>query len=164
MVTPKIKRSKFKTFINTTPLAVATYELLGDGVTEAAIEYNPQVTTEQYIHEDSGTTSIDSYAPNMPVDASCKLGDPVFEYVDELRKARAVQADAQTDVVNVWLYEDSIDLYDEVFPAEKQAVSISINNFGGAANVANKINFTINYIGDPIVGTFDITDNTFTAS
>lgn len=163
-MTVKIKRSLFRTFMNTTPLTAATYKLIGDGVTDASIDYNPQITTEQYIHEDSANSSLDAYAPSMAIDATAKLGDEVFAFVDVLRKARAIQADANTDVVNVWLYEDAIDLYDTIYPAEQQLISIAVNNFGGAANVANKINYTMHYQGEPIPGTFDIVARTFTAS
>lgn len=163
-MTSKIKRSQFRTFINTTPLATATYKLMGDGVTDASIDYNPSITTEQYITEDTATTSLDAYAPSMPIDATAKLGDEVFEYVDTLRKARSIQADANSNIVNVWVYETALDIYDTIYPAEQQAVTIAINNFGGAANVANKINYTLHYQGDPVVGTFDIVSRTFTPS
>lgn len=163
-MTSKIKRSKFRTFVNVTPAAEPSYRLMGDGVTDAAIDYSPQITTEQYITEDSGTNSLDAYAPTMPVDATAKLGDEVFAFVDALRKNRAIQDEALTDICNVWLYEDALDLYDTVFPAEQQAVVIAVNNFGGAANVANKINYTIHYQGDPVQGTFDIAARTFTAT
>lgn len=165
MTTSKIKRSKFRTFINITPKEVtADYKLMGDGVTDASVDYAPQLTTEQYITEDSGTTSLDSYTPTMPVDATAKLGDEVFGYVDSLRKDRAIQEDAITDIINVWLYEEAIDIYDTVFPAEQQVVTIGINNFGGAANQGNKINYTLHYQGDPVKGTFDIVSRTFTAN
>jgi len=161
--TEKIKRSKFRTFLNTGVSPTVNYKLLGDGVTDASIDYNPSITTEQYITEDSATTSLDAYAPSMPIDATAKLGDEVFAFVDQLRKDRAIQAAANTDVVNVWLYEDALDLYGTVFPAEQQNVTVAINTFGGAANVANKINYTLHYQGDPVQGSFDIVSRTFTA-
>jgi hypothetical protein len=163
-MTDKIKRSQFRTFINTGTALVSNYKLMGDGVTDASIDYNPSLTTEQYITEDSSTTSLDSYAPSMPIDATAKLGDEVFAYVDAMRKDRAIQAAANTDIINVWLYEIALDLYDTIFPAEQQNVTIAINNFGGAANVGNKINYTLHYQGDPVVGTFDIVSRVFTPS
>lgn len=149
----KVKRSLFRTFLNITPSEVtADYALLGEGVTTAEIGYNPQTTEETYIHEDSGTTEIESYRPTMPVEMSCVAGDEVFEFIDALRKSRAVLDDAKTDVVNVWMYEDAVA---GEYPAEQQEVSIQIDSFGGAGGETNKINFTINYLGDPVVGTFD---------
>ncbi len=157
----KIKRSEVMTFMNTTPLAAATYKLIGDGVTTGAIEYNPKTTEETYIHEDSATISVESYAPSLPVEAIAVSGDEVFEFIDALRVARAVLDDAETDIVNVWAYESG---GPTAYPAEKQTVSIQIDEFGGDGGSSVKINYTINFIGDPVVGTFNASTSAFTAS
>lgn len=162
MTTSKVKRSSFKTFINTTPSSqTPTWSLLGDGVSSAEIQYNPQTMEETFIHNDSGTTVIESYRPAMPIEAVCVNGEAVFEFVDGLRKARAVLDAAVTDVVNVWLYETATQ---GAYPAEKQSVSIAINSFGGVGGETNKISFTLNYAGDPTSGTFNPTSSTFTAA
>lgn len=158
---PKIKRSDVATFINTTPAATATYALLGVGITSAKIAYNPKTTEETYIHQDSANISVDSYAPNIEVEASAVDDDDVFEFIDTLRKARAVLGAAETDIVNVWMYEPEVT---GAYPAEKQDVSIQIEEFGGDGGEATKLAFTINYMGDPVVGTFNPTTLTFTAT
>jgi len=135
--------------------------LINSGVTTGAINYNPRTSEEQYIAEDNASVVVEGYAPNMPIEAACVSGDDVFEFVDTLRKARAILDDAETDVVNVWLYETPTGT---AYPAEKQEVSIQIDSFGGDGGVAARINYTINYIGDPVVGMFDTANNTFTAS
>jgi hypothetical protein len=163
-MTTKIARSSFLTFLDVTPSTTPTYRLLGDGITDASINYNPTTSTEQYITEDSARTALDSYAPTMPVDATAKLGDPIFAFVDTLRKARAVLDAPTSTIVNVWKYEDAIDLYDLEYPAEQQSVIIAINTFGGAANVPNRISFSINYNGNPVAGSFNILTKTFTPS
>jgi len=158
-MTTKIKRSEFKTFLNTTPDSTATYNVIGDGVTTGTINYNPEVTTETYIDQTSASTEIERYAPVLPIEASAKSGDAVFEFIDTLRKDRATLADAQTDIVNVWLHE-SPTLND--YPAEKQTVSIQVDSFGGDGGTAVKLNYTVNFIGDPVVGTFNPTTKVFT--
>ena len=157
----KIKRSEVMTFMNTTPLAAATYKLIGDGVTTGAIEYNPKTTEETYIHEDSATISVESYAPSLPVEAIAVSGDEVFEFIDALRVARAVLDDAETAIVNVWAYESG---GPTAYPAEKQNVSIQIDEFGGDGGQSVKINYTINFIGDPVPGTFNANTSAFTPS
>jgi len=157
----KVKRSQVMTFINTTPLAAATYHLVGSGVSAGSIGYNPKVEEVTYIHEDSATISVESYAPKFPVEAVAVSGDPVFEFIDGLRIARAVLAAAETDIVNVWAYEAG---GPTAYPAEKQNVSIQIDEFGGEGGTSAKLNYTINYIGNPIPGTFNTTTKTFTAS
>lgn len=157
----KVKRSEFRTFLNTGTTQAPVWSLLGDGITSAAINYNPQTTEETYIHQDSGVTEIESYRPTMPVEAKAVAGDEAFDFVDELRRARAVLDDAKTEIVNVWLYEAAVS---GAYPAERQPASIQIDDFGGEGGQTTVINFTINYLGDPVQGTFNPTTGTFTAT
>lgn len=163
-MTTKVKRSEFKTFINTTPAAVAgseTYFLVADGVSDASIDYAPKVTEETYIDADSASISLDSYAPKMPISATAKAGDPVFDFVDALRLNRSVLGDAETTIVNVWLYETPAGTS---YPAEQQSVSIQVDKFGGPGGEAAKIDYTINFLGDLIDGDFDTATSLFTAT
>ena len=161
--TGKIKRSLIQTFMDTSavPHTVPTYFLLGEGVVGGQIAMNPKTLEETYISEDSANISIESYAPKMPVDQTAIGGDEVFDYVDSLRVARAVLAAAETTIVNVWMYETG---GPTAYPAEQQAVSIQVDSFGGAGGEATKISFTINYMDDPIPGTFNASTKAFTAS
>lgn len=156
----KIKRSQVQTFLNTTPASTDTWSLIGEGVVTGTINYNPEVTTETYVHEDGATTSVERYAPNYPVEATAINGDAVFEFIDGLRKSRATLTDAETEILNVWLYETPAST--DQYPCEKQSVSIQIDSFGGDGGVATKINYTINFIGDPIIGVYDVSANSFT--
>ena len=158
----KIKRSQVKSFLQTATSPSVVLSLIGDGVTTGTINYNPEVTTETYIHEDSASTTVERYAPTLPVEATAVAGDAVFEYIDGIRKNRSTLDDAETYLVNVWLYETPSNT--DQYPAEKQAVSIQIDSFGGDGGVAAKINYTINFVGDPVAGTYDVSDGTFTAS
>jgi hypothetical protein len=157
----KIKRSQIMTFINVNPSGSASYKLLGDGVVAGKINMGPKTTEETYIHQDTASISVDSYAPTMPVEMTAKAGDDVFDFIDALRIARAVLADAETDIVNVWAYEAG---GPTAYPAEKQTVAIQIDDFGGDGGQPAKINFTINYVGDPTAGTFNTSTPAFTPS
>lgn len=154
----KVKRSQFRTFIDVDP-GYEDWALIGDGVTTGEIAYNPEISEEVYIHEDSGSAEVERYAPNMPIEATAINGDDVFEFIDALRKSRATLDDAHTQIVNVWMYED---ISGSSYPAELQDVSISIDTFGGEGGQSSKINYTIHYRGDPVVGAFDPTALTFT--
>jgi len=158
--TGKIKRSLVQTFIDIAPDA-ETYKLLGDGVVTGKLSYNPKVLEETYISEDAANISVESYAPTMPVEQTAIGGDDVFDFIDALRVSRAVLSDAETTIVNVWMYEDG---GPTAYPAEQQKVSIQIDDFGGEGGSAIKINYTINFIDDPIPGTFNASTSTFTAS
>ena len=157
----KIKRSQVQSFLQTASSPSIVLSLIGSGVTTGTINYNPETSSETYIHEEGATIDVERYAPNLPVEASCVNGDAVFEYIDNLRKTRATLNDARTYLVNVWMYETPTST--DKYPAERQEVSIQIDSFGGDGGVATKINYTINFIGDPVVGEYDVSDGAFTA-
>lgn len=156
----KVKRSKLAIFLDTSKGAASpTWALIGEGVTEQTIAYNPQTSEEIYINQDTGTTDVDSYKPNIPTPMTAIVGDPVFNFVDGLRKARATGSDARTKVCIVYLYEIATA---GKYPAEQNDCSIQIDDFGGPGGEPAKINFTINLIGDPIQGQFDPSSKAFT--
>jgi len=155
----KIKRSKFAAFLNTGTSGSETWSLIGDGVTSMTVSYNPQTSDETYIHQDSGTTDVESYKPTSSVPMTAHKGDPVFDFVDRLRRKRAVLEDARTEICMVYLYEGEGSSY----PAEKNICSIQIDDFGGEGGGSNVINFTINFVGDAVEGTFDPETKKFTA-
>jgi len=157
----KIKRSNLRSFLNTGTLVSPVWSLLGLGITTGKITMNPKTTEETYIHEDNARISVDSYAPTMPVEMTAYSGDPAFEYVDAIRIGRLNQSSAETEAVNVWAYKTpGLGFY----PAEKQDVSIQIDDSGGDGGTASKVNFTINYQGDPIRGYFNPTTLAFVAA
>lgn len=155
----KIKRSQLAIFLNTGTKVAPVWNLIGEGVTEQTINYNPQTSEEIYVHQDSGNTNVESYKPNIPTPMTAIKGDPVFDYVDAIRKGRKVLADAESDVCIVYLYETATA---GAYPAEKNACSIQVDDFGGPGGESAKINFTINLNGDPEDGTFNPTTKTFT--
>ncbi|MBS1474009.1 MAG: hypothetical protein HP058_03715 [Massilimaliae sp.] len=148
--------------INTTPKKdSATYALVGDGVTELTISYNPQTTTEQYIHQDAATTDITGYQPNAPVTAQVIKGDPAFEYINDMRKKLPVMSDAYTYIVMFDTFDTKE--VDGSYPATRQPVSIQIDSYGGAASDPLSINYTINWRGNGEEGSFNPSTKVFTA-
>ena len=147
----KIPRSKFATYLNVGTKALPEYARCGDGITEQTISYNAQTEEEQYIHQDSASSDITSYKPTVNSPMTAVTGDPVFEFVDDIRIRRAVLDDATTDLIFVYAYKDEVS---GALVAERNACSIQIDDFGGAAGESVKLNFTINLKGDAVPGTF----------
>ena len=155
----KLKRSLFAAFLNTAESGASTptWSRMGKGITSQTISYNPESNSEQYIHEDSATTTLDSYAPTMNGAMTAYSGEPIFDFVDGLRKKRAVGSAAETDVLLVYIYDKSDD---GKYAAEKQHVSVQIDDFGGDAGGTLPINFTLNFMGDAVPGTATIAGGT----
>lgn len=156
----KIKRSKIAVFLNTGTGSTTKYALIGDGVTEQTIAYNPQTSDETYVSQDSATVEVESYKLNIPTPMTAISGDEVFEYVDGLRIGRKILSDAVTDCVIVYLYKTATA---GKYTAEKNKCSVQIDDFGGAGGESAKLSFTLNLQGDPVPGTFDPVTKAFTA-
>jgi len=160
-MTNKIKRSLVALYLDVDP-PNEDYALIGDGVTTLQINANPQITTEQYIHQNQATTFVEAYQPTAPVEMTCKEGDDVFEFVNGLWNIRATLEDAESSIVEVDLYEVG---GPSAYPARQQAVSISVDNPpGGEGGKAAKMSFTLNYVGDKVLGTFNAGTGAFTPS
>jgi len=156
----KVKRSQFALFLDTTPAATnPTWSRVGEGVTTGLLNYNPEVTTETYIHQDTATTTLERYAPSMPLEAQCINTDAIFEFIDNLRRTRAVGSAAETDALLVYLYETPTST--DKYPAELQPVTIQIDSFGGDGGVTNRINFTVSFRGAATIGLYDTGSGTF---
>lgn len=156
----KIKRSLWKNFLNTTPKGdTQTWSYMNLGITSQQMSYNPQTTSETYVGEDNARTSTDSYQMSMNTPMTCFKGDPIFEYIDGLRKSRAVEGDCETQMLSVNAYDGNTDSASTKFSAEMCDVSIAISDFGGDGGKPVSLTFTISVNGDPTKGTATISSD-----
>jgi hypothetical protein len=156
----RFKRNKLASFLNTGTKLSPTWSIIGTGVPSAEIEMNPKTNEECNIDDESASTYVESYAPSMPIEATAYNGSAIFEYIDAMRISRSILGDSESEVVNVYVYETPALTY---YQAEKQDVSISFEKFGGPGESALKISFTLNYLGNPTLGTFSPTALAFVA-
>lgn len=160
----KIKRPSIAHFLDVsaaTDYVDAEWKRLGYNVSSAVTEYNPQTETSQDIVSDTASTDLTGYQPTLPVEQQCTKGDPVFEFVNDLRMKRATLGDSYTWLMNL----DDWNKDSKMGNAEVQRVSVQIDNYGGDGGAAPTIGYTLNYLSDSILGTVTVTDGvpTFTA-
>ena len=150
----KINRSQFLTFLDTTPTAeTPTWAVLGVGITEYGIAYNPQVETEKWIVEDNARTIHQSNQKQASVSQKIYKNDPCFEFVE-----------AGRDVLNYKTHILDIDRWNGTetsYPAVMSDVIITITNYMGEDA---SIEYDIYYDGDGKKGTVSFTGDvpTFT--
>lgn len=149
-----IKRSQERHFLNTGTIAEPVWSLMGVGISSAKTEMNPETTKETIITEDNARVSVDSYAPTLPIKMTAKKGEAVFDFIDAMRKARDILDAAETELVTVHVYEGAALGF---YYAEKQTVSIQVDDFGGDGGKPVEINYTINFQGNPVYGGFNPT-------
>ena len=150
----KVNRSQFLTFLDTTPTTeTPTWAVLGVGVTEYGIAYNPQVETEKWIVEDNARTIHQSNQKQASVSQKIYKGDPCFEFVEQGR-----------DVLNYKTHILDVDRWNgsgTSYPAVMNDVIITITNYMGEDA---SIEYDIYYDGDGKKGTVAFTGDvpTFT--
>ena len=149
----KIKRSQFLTYLNTTPSPTATWSILGVGITDYGIAYNPQVENEKWIIEDNARNDHESNQKQSTVTQRCYKGDAVFEFVNAGRD----QLNYKTQVLDIDRWNGNGTTY----PAKKNDVIITITNYMGENA---EIEYDMYYDGDPIEGTVTFSGNTPTFS
>lgn len=144
----KVKRSQFLTFINVTPTAqTKSWKILGIGITDYGIAYNPQTDTEKWIVEDNARTDHTSNQKQGSATQKCYKGDPCFEFIANGRD----KLNYVTEILDVDAWNGSEGSY----PAKMSAGKVIINNYMGENA---EIEYNLNYEGDQIEGTVTITD------
>lgn len=141
----KNKRSQYQKFLDITPSSSANWKVIGIGITEANVEYNPQVDTEKWIIEDTARSDHSSNQKQIAVTQKCYKGDPEFEFINSGR-----------DKLNYVSHILEIDTWggsEGNYPAKKSDCLITVTSYSG-----EEIGYTIYFNGDPIDGTSTITD------
>lgn len=147
----KIDRTEWVEFLNTTPSgASATWNIIGVGITDKATDYNAEKTEEKWIINKNKTVTVDSYGLSSGVEQTAYKGDPVFEFVDDIRYRLKTGSEAQTTLLEIDKYSAQTSGNNTTYRARLWTVSIEITSNGGDTA---KVNYTINYVGDPTFGT-----------
>lgn len=145
----KVKRSQFLTFLDTTPASTTpTWKVLGIGITDYGIDYNPQVDTEKWIIEDNARTDHTSNEKQSTVTQKIYKNDPCFEFVQ-----------AGRDELNYKSHVLDIDRWNgtgTTYPAKMSDVVITVSTWMGEEAT---IEYDLYYDGDAKVGTVTFDSN-----
>ena len=158
----KVTRDQIATYLNTTPSSEKTWNIVGVGVSELGQNYNPQVNTEKWIIHKNATSSLESYQIQGDVSQKCYFGDPVFDFVNNLRRIAGVGSAVETQVLDIDLYDSTGEAPAITYKATEYDCIVVINSY--ASGETPVIDYTIHYNGDPRLGTVSIADKkpTFT--
>lgn len=150
----KIDRDEFVTFLDITPSASsASWKVLGVGITDYGISYNPQVDQEKWIIEKNSRNIHSSNQKQGSVSQTCYKGDDVFEFVAAGRD----KLNYKTHILDIDMWNGN----NGVYPAKMSDGLIGITQF---MNENAVIEYDLYYDGDSVEGTVTITDGvpTFT--
>ena len=139
----KVNRSQFLTYLDTTPASqTPTWAILGVGITDYAISYNPQVDTEKWIIEDNARNDHTSNQKQSSVEQKIYKGDPCFEFAEKGRD----QLNYKTHILDIDRWNGNGSTY----PAKMSDALLTITDTLGENAV---LSYDLYYDGDPVVGT-----------
>lgn len=158
----KLTRDQTLSFLDTTPNeAKETWSVIGVGIEDMGKEFNPQKTTTKWILNRNATTTTDSYQATSAVSQKCYKGDPVFEYLNGLRRKMVVGASCVTKILDIDTWNATGTGASKAYEASVSEVNISITKYNDSDAV---IEYDVDFNGDPILGTVTFADGvpTFT--
>ena len=148
----KVTREQIASYLNIGTKEAKDFSIIGVGITDYGQSYNPQVTTEKWIINKNATSTVESYQIQSDVSQKCYYGDPVYDYVNNLRRKEAVGSAAESEILDIDLYDSS---EEGKYKAVLHACSIAITAYAKGESPA--IEYTIHYNGDgiPVIVTID---------
>lgn len=147
----KINRDEWVDFLNVASTSEnPDWAIIGVGITDKSTDYNAEKTEEKWIINRNKSVTIDSYGPSSGVEQTAYKGDKVFEFVDNIRYKMLTGTDAQTTLLEIDKYSVTEEETTPKYRARLWTVSIEISSNGGDTA---KINYNIDYSGDPTFGT-----------
>ena len=150
----KINRSQWLTYLDITPNGTTrTWKVLGIGITDYSVDYNPQVDTEKWIIEDNARSDHSANEKQGSVTQKTYKGDDLFEFVADGRD----QLNYKTKILDIDRWNGTGNSY----PAKMSEGKIVITSILGENS---EIEYDIYYDGDVIEGSVTIADGvpTFT--
>ena len=139
----KVNRSQFLTFLDVTPSAGSPdWKVLGVGITDYGISFNPQVDTEKWIIEDNARNDHTSNQKQSSITQKIYKGDPCFEFIN-----------AGRDKLNYKTHILDIDRWNgngSTYPAKYSDGIIAITSYMGENA---QIEADVYYDGDTVEGT-----------
>ncbi|MBP3446217.1 MAG: hypothetical protein J6K64_02970 [Clostridia bacterium] len=146
----KIKSSKVAAFLNTTPKAEsATWSRMGKGISSLPISYGAKTTSETYIDEDNATTTVDGYDIGTDTEQVAMKGEPVFDYVDGLRKNLATGSDCETTIILAEIYDLTLEEGKYTGLVRVFGATIVITDYELSGGEVVKIKYKVSFNGTP---------------
>ena len=147
----KVTRDQIASYLNVKPgTETEDWAIIGVGITDYGQDLNPQVNSEKWIIHKNATNTLESYQVQGDVSQTCYYGDPVYDFVNNIRRTLAVGDKVETQILDIDLYELN------QYPATFSNCMVAVTSYAKGENPA--IEYSIYYNGDPKQGTVTIAD------
>lgn len=122
---------------------------MGKGIVSLPISYGAKTTSETYINEDNASTTVDGYDVTSDVEQTALKGEPVFDYVDTIRKELATGSDCETDALVIPIYDLTKTATGYTGLGQQWGVTVTVTDFEIVGGEVAKIKYKISFNGNP---------------
>ena len=158
MAIQAIMREKAINFLDVAPTGAEDWALMNKGIESATVAYNATTNTRHFIADENATSGVSGFAKQLDITQFAYEGDATFAYIDGLFFNDAKGADADTDMLQVYLHRADEATPLVAIPAKKQPVTIQLDSYGGDGGDQLQLGYNVLFRGDPIFGLVTLTD------
>jgi hypothetical protein len=156
----KVMREKVRHYLNTNTTGSPVWSLINEGVSSLTTNFNPESEEEAYIADAASTKYTTGLAVETTFDMNRVKGDLANDAIFLLVWGRKIGTDADSELLTVNYSAPPANT--DQYPAIKDTINIIYNSLGDEAVKPLKIGVTLGHQGDPVVGTYDVSDAAFT--
>ena len=146
-------------FLDTTPTDdTNTWALMNKGIEGATVAFNTEVGEHHYIADKNATRNVQSIGKALDVTQFAYKDDPTFEFIDDLFFTEAIGAEAETNILEVFIYR--ADDPTGAIPAKLTPAIIELGEQAKEGGLQLAHSYNVLFSGDSVKGTVVITEGT----
>ncbi|MBP3441706.1 MAG: hypothetical protein J6L62_02780 [Clostridia bacterium] len=130
-------------------LKVTDWNRMGKGIVSLPISYGAKTTSETYVDEENASTTVDGYEIATDVEQTAIKGDPVFDYVDIIRKELLTGSDCETQALVIPIYDLTKTESGYTGTAQRFGATVTITDFELNGGEIVKIKYKVSFNGNP---------------
>ena len=146
-------------YLNVGTTGEPKYVLMGVGFESLDEEPGAKTETTCYIHESTSSSTITQYETKFPYKSEVIADEEAIMSLYKTGRDHEIGEAAEREYVRVDLYETTSS--ENTYKARKFRVCNEISSFTGEGGGKLKVEGTLNAVGDPIQGTFNVSTKTF---
>ena len=159
-----VLRHKIADYLNVGTDSAPEWVLMGIGFTTLDESPGAQTETTKYINEASASSCVTGYETSFPYEAEHIVEEKAIDAIYMVGRNHCTGEDAGFEYVRVelWNKASGSGVSTNSYEARKFRVSCEVSDYSGENK--QTISGNLNAVGDPVLGTFDISGKKFTAA
>lgn len=157
----KVTRNLIREYYGITAGETTTYHYMNTGFIKLNEENSPQIDNTAFVGNRNGSPTVVGYENKWGYEAQVMAGDTVIDDLVEIAREQKTGTDCERTLVSVDMAAAAVS---GAYPARKASIAVEATPPAGEAKSITKTTGSFHQIGDIVLGTFNPTTLTFTAT